>query len=342
MAFDPAADPPQNYLEPSDTSISRQLGYSPNALYSWRVSYLTALIWEISSLTLFKPPSPPHINIPPLREDRDLALPPYDGSIVEADFGDDKSRQIIRFVASQGRIAATSNDWKYESRRQAQAITPFLYLGPSSAAKNIAALKEEGITMLLVIRDMRSAASGFLSGKKVADQLGISHATVDVDGNAQLMHTGFSKAIKIINNHLVSKHQEHTGSQTFSSLCPFGKPNIGGKILVFCESGNERSAAVVAAYLITMYDLGLVEAIQFVQAHRFCVAYDDGLKHLLMNYRDILLARKSVLATRNLSALDPKVKRTRDEVDDDESMDLDDADDEARFRSRKGFIPFHG
>lgn len=225
-------------------------------------------------------------------------------------------------------------------RRQAQPILPFLYLGPSAAARDIDALKREGITMLLVIRSTMTAAAKLLSGEKVANQLGIEATAVDVAWNPELI-AAFPQIVKIINDHLVSVYRQPSSqglgaSNTTSSTSQ-------GKVLVFCESGNERSATVVAAYLMAMHDLDVVSAIQFVQSQRFCVAFDDSLKNLLYNYQQLLEAQKSVsVAQDQQRAPSVGAKRSRDDsMEEDDDMDLDLVADVERFRGRNGFAAFY-
>lgn len=260
--------------------------------------------------------------------------------------------KVLRHITG-GKFEVHVSDWTYEYRRKFQPILPFLYLGPFTSAKDVAALTKEGITMLLVIRDTRSAMCGFLSGKKTADTLGIHHAAVDVDGNAQLISYGFPKATRIINGHLVMKYKELPQSQTMSDEHPPIIPQTCGKVLVFCESGNERSAAVVAAYLMAMYEVNVITAIQYLQTQRFCIAFDDGLKNLLLNYQQILEARRGVLGAQRTNSQTvsqlPTVlskavtKRRIDDVDkeDYDMSGMDDPDDVARFENRGSFAPFH-
>lgn len=188
--------------------------------------------------------------------------------------------------------------------------------------------------MLLCVRDSKSAMGNFLSGEKVAKQLGIEAAHVDVTDTQHLTHR-LRDAVMIINEHLVSQYRKmRTGDHD---------ENVWGKVLVFCESGNERSATVVAAYLMSMFEVDIVGAIQYIQAQRFCVAFDDGLKNLLMSFQQMVQAEKMTLHARpQLYGQDPgvKAKRTRDDLDDDTDMDLDRADDEARFDGRRVFAPF--
>ncbi|KAE8447744.1 hypothetical protein EG329_010138 [Mollisiaceae sp. DMI_Dod_QoI] len=287
----------------------------------------------------FRAPSPPHIHIPQTREEHNFVLP------VPGNTGYSVGDEAIlaRVTAAQYSMIDTV-DWRYELRRKAQSILTFLYLGPSSSARDLEALRTEGITLLLVIRNTMTAQASLLSGERVARQLGIESAAVDVAGNQELI-AAFPRAAKIINDHLISSYHRlarENDTQTGRSTW--------GRVLVFCESGNERSAAVVAAYLMHMFGLDMVAAIQYVQSQRFCVAFDDGLKNLLQAYDDIMRARRTV--TRGNSAAPHSImvqpgKRRRHEVDDeDEDMDMGDGsdstrfDDMDRFAGRSAFAPF--
>lgn len=182
--------------------------------------------------------------------------------------------------------------------------------------------------MLLVVRNRMMGQ--IMSGDRVAKQLGIEWMPIDVGGHQELI-ASFPQIIKLINDHLISSYRrmareddEQSGRTTW------------GKILVYCESGNERSAAVVAAYMMTMFALDMTVAIQFVQQRRFCVAYDDGLKQILQSYGDILAARRTV--SRAPAPLAAPAKRSRDideDEDDEMGMDVD------RFTDRDPRAPFY-
>lgn len=220
-------------------------------------------------------------------------------------------------------------------RRHIQPIVSFLYLGPSSGAKEIETLRREGITMLLVIRDTKTAQARMLNGAKVAQQLGIEAGAVDVSGNMELI-AAFPRAIRIINDHLIRVFQ-HRNPRGVNSSSFAETP----KVLLFCESGNERSAAVAVAYLMAMYEIGLVEAIQYVQNQRFCVAFDDEMKHTLKSYHELLEAGRSVTQTRMVEKTVPSKSKRRLEVDDDEDIDMcSSQDDRDRFTGRTHFTPF--
>jgi hypothetical protein len=106
------------------------------------------------------------------------------------------------------------------------------------------------------------------------------------------MITKLPRAIKAINDHL---------EQSCDSRLPTSLDDIPAKVLVFCESGNDRSAAVLTAYLMVLYGLGAVEAMQLVQSQRFCLAIEDGSKNMLQTFEDILKAKRDVAMEQNLA-----------------------------------------
>lgn len=158
-------------------------------------------------------------------------------------------------------------------RRQAQPVLAFLYLGPASVARDLNFLKAEGITMMMAVRDTKSGQKGFFNGKMVREELGIPTTYLDVSGNQELIKR-FPEAIMAINDHLVEQFHTQGGlAKPAGPRANLDAPQTWGKILVFCESGNERSPTVVAAYLMAMYGLSILDALQYVQQQRFCVSF---------------------------------------------------------------------
>lgn len=241
----------------------------------------------------------------------------------------------------------------------AQQVLPFLYLGPMSAAKDRDFLQREGITMVIAVRNTMSAQAKLLTSKAV-QELGINTRMIDVTGNQELI-AAFPRAIEAINSHLSAMYQQDqvrpaqaaTTGQVHLRSTP-------GKVLVFCESGNERSATLVTAYIMAMYATDLIKAIQIVQAQRFAVAFDDSLRNLLLTYETILKAKRDVVQADNRSlgvpggVRDPSAsvesdngarkgsKRTFDDTYDDD-MEVDGGNvhlDYGRFEMRDGSAPF--
>ncbi|KAG4429956.1 hypothetical protein IFR05_014563 [Cadophora sp. M221] len=306
------APAPQRYISGLDnrpeanmSTLSHLSGAQASTAYSWRA------------------PSPPHIYIPQPKEEETLALPAFTAMGYT-----EEEKAILVEVTGNNSWIGRARDWKYAWRRESQSILTFLQLGPSCASRDLTALRNDGVTMLLVIRSTMTAAASLLSGDKAARALGIESAAVDVASNNELI-AAFPRATRIINDHLLSQYRRHMA--TTGSV-----PQPCGKVLVFCESGNERSAAFVVAFIMNIYGLELIPAIQYVQSQRFCVAFDDDLKYMLNSYQDILKAQRDVP-----SAPQAKSKRRRDDImDEDGDVDMDGkGDDEARFGGRT-FVPF--
>ena len=270
----------------------------------------------------YRVPTPPRIIVPPPILGCD-SLPDFTLNIRAPD-------SFLNTVSYNRLIQQNAlMEWNYERRREAQLILPFLYLGPMASVKEDF-LHSHGITMVLGVRQKQT--EGIQS--KIMDAAlrragiaGVETQTVDLSGNAELIRN-FSSTIEGINQHLARMHHLTSGSQM-------------GKVLVFCESGNERSAGIVAAYLMdTHTDVDHIKAMQVVQAQRFCANFDDAMKRLLEGYWDILCAQRAVAGVHKTEEGKGKRGLERDE-DEDEEMNggQSERDDWARFEGRS-YAPF--
>jgi hypothetical protein len=310
-----------------------------------------------------RPPSPPYIHIPPIGQVGTVnslsIVPTYENIDSQMLTKDDLN------VITQGKIQMAtymSQDWRYESRRQAQPILDFLYLGPSSVAKDREFLQQEGITMLLAARDSRLANARLMSVERTAQELGLEADYIDVSDRQELIRA-FPLAVKKINDHLIRQYRsqavqvsppEATGlssnpvpeNQMMINSANFRK----GKVLVFCETGNDRSAAVVAAYMMTMFNSDLVKTLQFINLKRFCANFDDETKFLLRSYEDIVQARRAVNGNgyqmnSTITRSNPPAKRQISDTVDEED-DVTDVSqtgiqlDKDRYMGRDPFAPF--
>lgn len=282
----------------------------------------------------YRVPTPPRIVVPP--PSVNAALPADFSLAAPAD------NHFLANVRYENIGNSSLLDWSYERRREAQSILPFLYLGPLNAAKDRAFLQREHITMMIGIRQRQSFESRIMNAAlRVADELGIHKATVDLSDNRELV-AAFSTINTTINQHLAHVHQLHLTGQPQA-------PDMG-RVLVFCDTGNERSAGAVAAYLMETHEgVDYIKAMQICQSQRFCVNFDDSMKRLLQGYWDILKARRDVYGeTRAAAAVAAgtavaassirpnKAAKRSLEVDMDEDMETEDAD---RFE-RRDFAPF--
>jgi hypothetical protein len=254
-----------------------------------------------------------------------------------------------------------TKEWSYFQRRSAQEIVPYLFLGPATA-KTPQFFAENEITLILAIRDTSQAEAGVLGPGKVASELGIEFQSVDI-ANQQEFIKAFGTVNRIINEHLLCVYREQKKRDP-ESLVQQKDSNgriidtVKGKVLVYCETGNERSATVVAAYLMSMYGLTVIHAVQFVASQRFCIAIDDKALNLLVSFHDIIKAKRDVMTIPRVQVPMPfipgrfgtnafssyeipsgdKAKRVYNDTIED--MDMAEADDDAERFNGRNSAPF--
>jgi serine/threonine/tyrosine-interacting protein len=239
-------------------------------------------------------------------------------------------------------MPSAMQDWRYELRREAQQLLPHLYLGPLSAAKNTEWIQTNQITLLLAVRSNMTARV-----RRMVSQIpGVKYESIDVAGNHELI-SQFQRAQEIIDAHYVAGLPAESQSQlsvpldgralrTFQEqwLQTHGAMPPGGRTLLFCESGNERSAAVAAAYIMQHLGGTTVQAIQMVQARRFCVCFDDAIKWMLTSYEPIWKARRMYGDAQNGATAVAASRTAKRRMDDDD----DDDDDEWNGGGRAPFL----
>lgn len=187
--------------------------------------------------------------------------------------------------------------------------------------------------MLLAVKQ---AGMPVNAAARIANEMGIAFHTVDIRTPQDLI-ASFPRAADMVNAHLADVNARiHAGECHLQH----------GKVLVFCESGNEKSATVVVAWIMEMLDVDFLRAMQFVQSQRFCVNFDDHLKNVLQSYGDILAAKREVALDsahrlpQQHVPLQSSSKRTLDSTYD-EDMDVDTVSeaDVLRFGGR-AHVPF--
>lgn len=281
----------------------------------------------------YRLPTAPRIVVPPPTLTADLPPLSVLGSAIE-----DVDTSFLQGLNLEDIIQKNSLlEWAYERRRQAQMILPWLYLGPMVAAKDKTFLEREGITMVLAIRTQPNSMVGAI---QAAAGVCLEVSTVEA-ANYHVLIAKFGETARMINQH-VARVRERSMQTT-------GEPTLG-KVLVFCESGNEKSAAVVAAYLMdTLKNFDYIKAMQVCQAQRFCVNFDDTIKNILRSHWDIVQARRTVAEIRDsedmpaASSVPSKQKRRMERTVDQDDMDMDEGVDESdslRFAGRD-VTPFH-
>jgi serine/threonine/tyrosine-interacting protein len=275
-------------------------------------------------------PQQPHILVPPppFSDSKDgvvsIGNPIFNPDVeLNVDFLSDTPYKVIKSLSLP--------DWQYKNRREAQSVLPFLYLGPSSAAKDKAFIQNEGITMILGITVGQFGVRLLQPALNAAEELGIERESLSANTLSDLIPL-FARSNAIISRHLSWTDREAKSNPLKSVPAP--------KVLVFCESGNEKSAVVVAAYLMATFEkVDARLAMQICHTRRFCCSFEDNLKFLLINYDEILRAQREVGIQRARTPNPPsfsKRGRERDESDMDEDVEMDnerfEGRDQAPFR----------
>lgn len=156
--------------------------------------------------------------------------------------------------------------WRNDFRRHAQQIYPHLWLGPLEAALNEQFLVRENITLLL--------------GMAVPNTL--SYACPSL--TREFHNVPVKSPDECISFFQLTRHkidEKHIKSN--------------GSTLLFCESGNDKSATFAIAYVMETAGLDCIRSIQHVQSKRFCISVDERHLFQLKSYEPIWKARQIVL-----------------------------------------------
>ena len=290
-------------------------------------------------------PSPPFIRIPPSVEKRSLALRPNYENVDPTQLTIEDLQIITRNAVQPA--TDMSSHWRYEQRREAQPILDFLWLGPTSIVRDHAFLDKEKITLVVVARDVRMAGRRLMSAERAAEQLGIAVSYVDVTNPQQLLSC-FPQTIRLINDHLIRLFHLQCQSQATQSAVGTGTMNLPkGNVLITCDTGNDLSGAIVAAYIMTVFGKKMAVAAQYINLRRFCCSFDEEVKRALQTWEDLLKARSTVAQQRQQNPPHTSTARSKRRIDD--TIDSDESefsmvahvhDDEERFAGRESFVPF--
>ncbi|RVX75950.1 hypothetical protein B0A52_00307 [Exophiala mesophila] len=286
----------------------------------------------------------PRVHVPPAEVDYHEGKPSIQitrarFNQVSTDYG---SPAFINSLAACHELTMTHNmlSWKYEMRRAGQRILPFLSLGPSSVARDVPYLKAEGVTLMIAVRSLKAVETRptFLNPTTFSAASGIPTLAFDFDSTYDFI-SGFRPIIRHINDHLEATcTTDHIKSSH----------DISGRVLVFCESGNDRSSLLVAAYLIVIYGVTAFSAIQIVQSQRFCISMSDDMKNILVDLQHIVQAERSSPTPETFEGAFSRATESRSPLGKKRNIEQLDSDDEMEDElcgvsdviSRKGIPPF--
>ncbi len=238
----------------------------------------------------------PRVYVPPPDLDYDNGKPSFQVSSIpfvqtSNEYGNPAFLKALH-AFHQLHMSHSMHSWQYEMRRTAQPILPFLWLGPSSIAKDSIFVKRHDITLMVAVRRSRAvhARPTFLDPSTFASSADLATMTFDFEGPQDFLRT-VRLAVRAINNHLESTSVDQPVGE--------GPLNMRGKALIFCESGNDRSPVLVAAYLMIVFGITTISAIHVIQSQRFCITLSDEMKNMLLDLEQIIVAERQVSSSNN-------------------------------------------
>lgn len=198
-------------------------------------------------------------------------------------------------VTRPGKLESIASKWEFDKRRNAQAILPYLFLGPSTAMRDSAFLDDAGITFLLAVRSSYAVQShpNYLNPATYSTAVNRQTATFDLDHPFDFI-TRIKPAIRLLVDHL-----EANTTTPITSI-----DDVRARVLVCCESGNDRSATFVVAFLMLVYGFDNSTAIQLVHSQRFSISLNDGMRRMLGDFNDLLAAERQVAQTHSATKHD--------------------------------------
>ena len=238
-------------------------------------------------------PKPPIITTQAIPTDsRGLTQLPLEyGQSYDPNLSGLRGVDFIKHIDYDGCMAKTSiSDWSYESRRTAQQILPFLYLGPTNVTRDLSLLREKGVTMIV---SFRYAAMAHIKGpaSKAAGAIGIELKEIMAPTRSDIIPM-FSEVMTAINAHMTQRFSYSKVGLTseISSV-----DELPGRVLVVCETGSGESALFTAAYIMAVHCKGWEYAAQIVQSQRFCTIFGNAEFQLLRTFDDLLRAQRDVV-----------------------------------------------
>jgi len=195
------------------------------------------------------------------------------------------SQQLRELIQGPGDV-----EWWYDMRHQCQEILPGLLLGPFQVSKDLASLKELGISHIVCIRDVKEAFS-----VRPRFPGSFEYLVLDVqDSEEQNLIRLFPRAQQFINAAL----------------------SLSGRVLVHCNGGISLSPAFVIMFVMQHYQLSWEDALHLVQNRRYCISPNGGFLTQIKEYESIY---KASIAISMFPASKQAASRRKREDDDDDN-----------------------
>lgn len=195
-------------------------------------------------------------------------------------------------AAMETEVSPNDVEWVYEMRRVMQEILPKLFLGPYASGKKKDELKAHNITHIMIVR---SAIERIIAAKYPDE---FQYHIVEIPDVPTVSLLPYLEACK--------------------RFIDAGRAQ--GGVLIHCDSGISRSAAVTIAYVMQELSMSYDQAFQYVSDRRCCVHPNLGFMHQLSEFEHI----KNILGQPVLEQNLRKRQLEDDIMLDDEDMAMED------------------
>ena len=173
--------------------------------------------------------------------------------------------------------------WSYDDRNTCQEIIPRLWLGPHVVGRSEPLLSELRITDVICVQSATSAPERDLLRARFPND--IRYHSIDMDD------------LRIVSNVRTFTNFVDLVSQIY--LLP------DRVILVLGLTGMNRSASLIAAFLIKQFSLSLHDSRDYLMSRRRCVSISPSLTRQLAEFQATLV---------NPTCVDQRTKRTREDM----------------------------
>lgn len=209
--------------------------------------------------------------------------------------------------ATVNSVTTQVESWQFADRYAAQQIVPKVFLGPSSLVDSESFI--EGNNIRVFIACMRAERAAMLLKKFALPD----YRCIIIDPEYSLNHF---KSIHVQNHlHEFTQAQANIGDcypnldiqpiMTGSLMSSFAVTNdILANVVssqdydvsayVFCESGNDKSAAIICSLLMDYYKGSFEESYRHIQSQRLCVNIEGYYRNILLTYQEVRQANYQV------------------------------------------------
>ena len=154
------------------------------------------------------------------------------------------------------------NSWSYDDRATCQQIVPRVWLGPHGILKNDQLLSKLGITYVFLVRSSGTGRERSLLDPSASP---IPSSVIELDDNGVV---SCQKPFTFFVIQLREKLEE----------------NETNNVVIVGLAGINRSASLLAAFLISQHQLSVEDAMKTLTDRRRCVSVSPSLRRQLVEF----------------------------------------------------------